>query len=669
MPILRCSLLLAGLLLAGLAPASAGWLPLGSPVQPIIELRLDPSLPGLLYAGTSAGPGAFFYLWRSADAGATWSNVQAGPAQILQALAIDPEDPRVIWVWTLDNELWRSDDAGATWSLRPTPVESSQDSTHQMLVDPHRPETLYRVKIVDFQLAVAVSRDGGATFTQGAPLTQSFTNLEPVVVDPRSGALLAFVAEGLRASTNGGQSWSLRGQFHNAGFTQGALAPSDSRTLYGIPTNTANQCLVRSDDGGAHWQALAYPPRLPAHSTCDAVAVDPLNAHHVWVTARTVANGHAQHLLFESSNAGARWSNPVAEPAAGVVAAGGERIYTSSFAAPGLFVSANGGRTWTDAGRGIIAGDVREGLVAQRLLGGARRLVVAVNTPQGGPPNDIYRSDGGPSWVKVPIPPEQTIADASGSIVLAGNANGVLRSSDSGITWSAVPSAPPGVLAFLPSVNQPSYTALTAAEDVGPDRSIALWTSDDSGATWHRGDSGLPTACVRVTVLGILACPTYSAYLADPFDPSRRWLAYDFADNGEPHTLFTSTDGGASWQEETSSLPRTLALVGLSMIPKFLLAGTDGGLFESPNNGKEWGPWGDLPAGVVIRQFAWDPLSFSLYAATRAHGIYRSLDDGTHWTLLAGAPDHDDPTIAIDPRRPTALLVAFEGQGLWRWTP
>ncbi|MFL6233844.1 MAG: hypothetical protein ACJ76N_11975 [Thermoanaerobaculia bacterium] len=89
----------------------------------------------------------------------------------------------------------------------------------------------------------------------------------------------------------------------------------------------------------------------------------------------------------------------------------------------------------------------------------------------------------------------------------------------------------------------------------------------------------------------------------------------------------------------------------------------------SGDGGLSWSPLGDLPAGAAVRQLARDPLSASWYAATTDRGIYRSLDDGAHWTLLDGAPDHDHPTIAVDPRRPTALLAAFAGQGLWRWTP
>lgn len=67
--------------------------------------------------------------------------------------------------------------------------------------------------------------------------------------------------------------------------------------------------------------------------------------------------------------------------------------------------------------------------------------------------------------------------------------------------------------------------------------------------------------------------------------------------------------------------------------------------------------------------YAVDPRSTAWYAATDSQGIYRSLDNGATWSLLAGVPDHDAPRIAIDPRHPIALLAAFRGQGVWRWTP
>src|SRR6185503_11830514 len=142
---LRRNLLAAALALAA-APLSAGWAPVGGPEPPFVTLQLDPGDPELLYARTPASEeiAAFrgTYLWRSEDSGATWRNVQAGLERPVSALAIDPEDPRVIWAWAAEDQLWRSADAGDTWSLRsafPSPIALQ---VIQLLVDPHHPDTL-----------------------------------------------------------------------------------------------------------------------------------------------------------------------------------------------------------------------------------------------------------------------------------------------------------------------------------------------------------------------------------------------------------------------------------------------------------------------------------------------------------------------------------------------
>ncbi|HEY4576015.1 MAG TPA: hypothetical protein VIJ26_18690, partial [Thermoanaerobaculia bacterium] len=424
----------ATLALAITAPLSAGWAPVGGPEQPIITLQLAPSRPELLYARTPAaedtaaqGSG---YLWRSDDAGATWRNVQAGLERPVQALAIDPVTPVILWAWTAESSLWRSGDGGELWAKRHAPSDLIAPEVIQLLVDPHRSNVLYRVDVDSLGLLVAVSRNGGATFTKGPPFTKTYSGRRPVIAHPVRDELLAFVQEGLRASTDGGQSWRLRGLFRGDGFNRGVLAPSAPDTLYGIPSNR-NQCLARSDDDGTHWRSLPYPPRLPSgHALCYDVAVDPLDALHVWVTAEIFTTGRT--LLFESRNGGASWSNPVAVPNPGIIAAGGERLYTGHDGGFSLFTSADGGRTWTPTDRGIIAGDLRHGLVAQRPPGGGPgRRVVALDTPLNGNPDDLYRSDGGQSWVKVPLQPV-AIADVRGAVVLAGGDDGVMRSRDGG---------------------------------------------------------------------------------------------------------------------------------------------------------------------------------------------------------------------------------------------
>ena len=371
-------------------------------------------------------------------------------------------------------------------------------------------------------------------------------------------------------------------------------------------------------------------------------------------------------LLFESHNGGTTWSPPFSAPAEGVVAAGGDVLYTGSVRGRGLYASQDGGRTWKRTDSGIIAGDLRNGLIAQRLPGGgAGRRLVILNTPIGGSPDGVYRSDGGKDWIKTPLQEPSQIVDAGGSTVLAQDKRGVIRSQNGGESWQVVTTAPPRAFSLLSNVTQPRYVALLVFEDNSAYGNVPLWTSDDGGATWRRSSNGLPIVCTHIASVDV--CPSLTGYTVDPFNPNRRWVFGIDAYPTQPR-VFLSENAGVSWRV-ASVLPNPLALAADLHIQGRLLAGTYEGLFVSEDAGAHWLPLGDLPAGAAVRQLAYDERAAAWYAATTAHGIYRSLDNGAHWTLLAGAPDHDSPAIAVDPRRPTALLAAFRGQGIWRWTP
>lgn len=647
------------------APVSAGWSPLGGPLDPVINLQLDPDRPELLYAQVihyeyeKEG-----YLWRSEDAGTTWRNVQAGLQRPISALAIDPTDPKVIWVWTIGGELWRSGDAGDTWSRRySTPSGSESFSVLKLLVDPRDPQTLFRVDQDRSEpgLHVAVSRDGGASFHRGPLIPRTYGG-DTVFFNEERGELVAFDDKGLEVSTDGGQTWVKRGSYHSTPFQGGRIAPSDPGTMYGLPV-VDDVCGARSDDAGAHWQKLAPLPPPPNKFTCDDIAVDPKDARHVWIAGYRLAVDDDYDRLFESKDGGETWSGPFRAPAAGLTPVGGKVLYSDGrlYGEQGLYVSQDGGRTWKRRDQGIIAGDVRPDLVAQRLPSGGpgRRLVVVLD--YGGYSYSL-RSDGGKEWVKVPLRSTDALSDAGGSTIVAIEEGVVRRSRNGGETWRFVPSAPPYASALFADLVQPRYQALQASilED---SYSYGFWISDDSGATWRLSRK---TECFHIASLDY--CLDVSAYAVDPFDARRRWMALP-PTVSSPTVTFVSNDAGASWHPTPSAPPPVFGLAADPLVKDRVLALTNDGLFVSEDGGDHWHPLGQgLPDGAVIVQLVRDASTATWYAATRRQGIYRSFDGGATWQILDGAPDLA-ATIAVDPRKPTALLAAFRGQGVWRWTP
>jgi photosystem II stability/assembly factor-like uncharacterized protein len=663
----------SALLLAAVGPAAAGWSPLGGPNEPFAELQLDRGSPDLLYVNADS------HLWRSNDAGATWRSLQAGLGRAVTTFALDPANRATIWAWTSDYQLWRSRDGGETWSQRAT-APSELPIVVQLLVDSVDPETLYRVdesrnENFELGLQVWVSRDGGASFQAGAFLLNdshsSFSSpgeRKRVFVHPERSELLFFGHQGVLTSRDGGQTWSPPGLFHGAGFGFGRPAPSHPDTLYGILATSG--CPVRSDDAGAHWLGLACPS-LRGYGFTD-LAVDPQSASHVWLVEDLNSRGF-QHWLFESNDGGESWSPPSLMPQGAVVSAGGSIVYAGSSAFSsivsyperGFSMSRDGGRTWRSLAAGISAGYLSRAFVVQRSPGAGEgwRFVALVIFE--GRESGLFLSKSGREWVKSGQRRFTGLAATGGSTAVAVKVGRVVRSQDGGASWRAVPSAPKNASGLLVDAMQPRYLAI---HQFVPNRDYdeaVLWTSDDAGATWRQSSNGR-FRCL--TESEVRFCGGFSAYAVDPFDATHRYAAVQTT-FGDVQPIYLSTDAGLSWHPAEPGIQAIGALAADPASPGRLLAETLTGLALSEDGGSHWRPWGDLPTGTAVRQLVRDERTATWFAATRGEGIYRSLDGGAHWTLLAGAPDLDYPTIAIDPRNPDALIAIFQGLGVWQWRP
>lgn len=291
-------------------------LPTGAPRE-VQRLVADPLVAGTVYAEayTEAGTRG---VWKSTNGGKRWRRLGRGlaPDAAIGSLTIDPLSPQVLYVLASDHEesrLFRSANRGESWSPLDLPAEPGS-----FALDPASPGTIY----VGTTEGILRSSDGGTTWratgaTPEGRQFRMFAAAATVMANPFGG--------GLFRSTDGGDSWSpvsgmrarsalglavapgprlyasvvsgqtpwLRSDDAGAGWTPlpapedpalrlvGPLFTLDPRapsTIYASALRT----LVRSSDGGDHWQAISTPPCLFP----DSLTVDPVETENLYVAGQ-----------------------------------------------------------------------------------------------------------------------------------------------------------------------------------------------------------------------------------------------------------------------------------------------------------------------------------------------------------------------------------------------
>ncbi len=296
--------------------------------------------------GVHGRPNEFYFgsvnggVWKSIDAGRVWTPVfDSQPVASIGAIAVSASNPDVVYVGSGEstlrdsngygNGMYKSTDAGKTWSH--IGLEHSQH-IGKIAIDPRNPNIVF-VAVIGHLYAANPDRgvfrttDGGKTWSKVLFKNNDVGAVE-VVIDPNdSNVVFAGLwntrrppwfsyaptngpGGGLYKSMDGGNSWKqltsgLPGE--GIGRTGIAVAPSDSKRVYavvdclipeggGAPIATAvggapaagarpmQGGFFRSDDAGATWTRLSNDTALWGRGWYfEKVTVDPKNADIVYV--------------------------------------------------------------------------------------------------------------------------------------------------------------------------------------------------------------------------------------------------------------------------------------------------------------------------------------------------------------------------------------------------
>jgi photosystem II stability/assembly factor-like uncharacterized protein len=250
--------------------AGRTWLPIfdSQPIASIGAIAVAPSCPDTVYVGSgeadmrsqiSYGNGVY----KSADAGRTWTHLGLADTRQIGKVAVHPQNPDVVFVAALghaygpnpDRGVFRSRDGGATWEK--VLFKSNDVGAIDVAFDPANPQTMY----------------AALWNTRRPPWS---------IYPPSYGP-----GGGLYKSTDGGSTWQplTRGlPTDGLGRIGIAVAPSMPSRVYAI-VDAKEGGLYRSDDAGATWQRASNDNRIWGRGWYfGRVVVDPKNADLLYIS-------------------------------------------------------------------------------------------------------------------------------------------------------------------------------------------------------------------------------------------------------------------------------------------------------------------------------------------------------------------------------------------------
>jgi photosystem II stability/assembly factor-like uncharacterized protein len=643
----------------------SSWQPLfdHEPVSSIGALAVAPSDPNILYVGSGEAciRGNISYgngVYRSVDAGRTWTHLGLSDTRHIGAIVVHPRDPDVVLVAALghafgpnrERGVFRTTDGGRSWHK--VLYRDENTGAIDLAADPQNPNVVWA--------ALWQVRRQPWNLSSGGP------------------------GSGLYRSQDGGVSWT---RVTGGGLPAGlwgrvgiAISGADSSRIYAA-IEAREGGLFRSDDGGRHFVRTNQDDRFRQRAWYFShVVADPKSPDTVYVLNTGLFRSNDGGRTFELLPARhgdhhVLWIDP-SDP---------RRMINGNDG--GASVSVDGGKSWSEQNNQPTAQfyHVATDDVFPYRLYGAQQDNSTVAIASRGETGVIDEKDwevlaGGESGYVAPDPRDPHVVFAGG---YTGYVTRFDRRTQQGQDVSMLPLDVSGhaaaVLAHRFGWTEPLFFSphdprvLWAAGE-------SVWRTSDAGRSWTevsgdltRNDKSKQQPSGGPITLDITSVEYYDTVFALAESPLQKDLVWAGTDDGLVHL---TRDGGRRWDNVT---PRALSPWSLVSIiePGRHAAGTAylavdrhklddlrPYVYRTTDYGRSWTFIAQgLPQTSCVHVVREDPRRRGLLYAGTETGVWVSLDDGAHWQPLQlnlpTVPVHD---LAI---KGDDLLAATHGRAFW----
>jgi photosystem II stability/assembly factor-like uncharacterized protein len=677
----------------------------------VLAVAASPDDPLVYYFGAAHGG-----VWKTTDAGMHWRNVSDGYFNFsaIGALEVSPSNPDVIYAGTGEglqrqyispgDGVYKSTDAGETWTQ--VGLEATRHIA-RLRIHPTNPDIVYVAAMGDMfgpnpDRGVYRTMDGGETWekilykgetTGSVDLAIGVANPDVILASMNHHVTYPWDEEsggpttGLFKSTDGGDTWT--DITRNPGMPKGlvgkigiAISPADSDRVYAfIEADEGVGGIYRSDDGGSSWQMThqdLYGLEIP--NSYNHITADPMDPDVVYIQPisglqkSTDAGRNFEYVPTLNWDHHALWIDP-ADPRRMIDGGDG-----------GAAVTLNGGESWSS-----LENQPTADLLSLAVDDQEPYWIYAAQNDNSHIAIPSQTDDPAIGWVHyMPLPVGEgghTAVKPDGSAIYAADRARMFRigrktgqASDISV-WPEVE--------FGAAVKDVKYRFYYSSPlFLSPHDDGVLYTaaqfvfrSSDEGQTWEQvspdltrnvqevmGEiSGGPISSNASSLFHVSLIRTISE---SPLQEGELWVGTDDS------TVQFSRDGGGSWQDISPlDLPEWTTITAIDVSrhepgtayisgERHRVSDRAPYLYKTTDYGASWQR---ITNGIRDDDYSWvireDPVRQGLLYAGTETGAYVSFDAGESWqSLQRNLP----PVIVINMIvKDDDLVIATHGRGVW----